>query len=413
MTIASTISSDPVTSGATQLLKAAVCESCVTYRLSFAHSLLRKLCGTPIVLLLFALLLFPGCVHSPERAHDAGVDWLITNQNPDGSWGSFDTGRTREVMLGSLGSHDGFKKACLALGVMALQAPSGDDPAARYAFIEGLDLLLSIEPVGRATGQVFYDTWAHTYMVQCLAKLYHDERLAAYKPRMAEVMEREIQAVLDRQSADGGWAYYDFGTTQAQPTGNLSTSFNTAAVLVAFYDARQAGFDVPQDAVDDAIDALARMRFPQGAYAYSFGHRLRPDGAPNKIQGSIGRNQVCNLALYLWDRDVTLVDLDHGVDELRAWHHYILIGKGRPMPHEGWYATAGYYFMFGHYYAARVIKELPEPDRADHADWLANMMAELNEDDGSWFDFPLYGYYQAYGTAFGVLTLQHANDVVE
>ena len=362
------------------------------------------------VALLAALLLFSGCAQSPQRAHEAGVDWLIDNQNPDGSWGSFDTGRTREVMLGSLGSHDGFGKACLALGVMALQEPSRDNPEARYAIIQGLMRLLRTEPVGRATGSVFYDTWAHTYVVQCLSKLYIDDRFEAYRVKMKPVLEREIQAVLDRQSIDGGWAYYDFGTTQARPTGRYSTSFNTAAVLVAFYDARQAGFDIPQGNIDDAVEALARMRFPQGAYAYSFGHRHRPDGAPNKIQGSIGRNQVCNLALFLWDRDVTIEDLKLGVEELRTWHHYILIGKGRPMPHEGWYATAGYYFMFGHYYAARVIEELPEPDRAEHAAWLAGVMADLNEDDGSWFDFPLYGYYQAYGTAFGVLTLQHAQD---
>jgi hypothetical protein len=363
-------------------------------------------------LIALALALSPcllvGCAKTPTRAKAAGVDWLIDNQNPDGSWGSFDTGRTREVMLGTLGSHDGFGQACLALGVMALQQPSRDDPQAFDTMTKGLERLLTIEPTGRATPQVFYDTWAHTYMVQCLANLYPDERLAEYRPRMAEVLRRELHALLERQSIDGGWAYYDFGHTQERPTGNFSTSFNTAAVLVALHDTRAAGFDVPQDNIDDAIEALARLRFPQGAYGYSFGHRYAPDNRANKIQGSIGRNQVCNLALYLWDRDVEQADLDLGVQELRKWHHYILIGKGRPMPHEAWYATAGYYFMFGHYYAGRVIEQLDSPDRQDHARWLAGVMTELNEPDGSWFDFPLYGYYKAYGTAFGVLALQHA-----
>lgn len=238
----------------------------------------------PAALLLVCSLFATGCAHTPERAHQAGVDWLIDNQNPDGSWGSFDTGRTREVMLGALGSHDGFGKACLALGVMAMQDASHESPEAYTTFITGLERLLAIEPVGRATGQVFYDTWAHTYMVQCIAKLYHDPRLTEYKPRMAVVMEREILAVLDRQSIDGGWAYYDFGTTQSRPTGQYSTSFNTAAVLVAFHDAREAGFEIPQTPVDAAIEALARLRFPQGAFGYSFGHRHRPDSAPNKIQ---------------------------------------------------------------------------------------------------------------------------------
>ncbi len=365
----------------------------------------------PLLLAALALCL-TACGTSPKQAHRAGVDWLIENQNPDGSWGTFESSRPMEVMLGSQASHDGFGLACAALGTMALIEPSRTDPAAWDALNKGLDLLLTAQPVGRATGSVFYDTWAHTYMVQALALLYPDERLADRRDDIAPVLEREIQMLLDRQAAEGGWSYYDFGHSQLRPTGAQSTSFNTAACLVAFYDAEQAGFDVDDDAIHDALNALADLRFPQGAYAYGLAHRLYPHGSPNKIQGSIGRSQVCNLALYLWGRDLTLDDLNQGVADLRTWHHYILIGKGRPMPHEGWYATAGYYFMFGHYYAARVINELPEPLRTDHADWLATTIAELAEDDGSWFDFPLYGYYKAYGTAFGVMTLEHAKPAI-
>ncbi len=358
---------------------------------------------------LFALVLqLLACNNSPQAARDAGVDWLVNNQNIDGSWGSFETARPMEVYLGSQASHDGFGLACTALGTMALQEPSRDDAAAWDAMIRGLDTLLTHAPVGRATGDVFYDTWAHTYMVQCLANLYVDDRLADYRQRIKPVLNRSIQTMADRQSVDGGWAYYDFGHSQERPTGFLSTSFNTGAALVAFYDARAAGFEVPQSVIDDGIEALVRLRFPAGAYGYSFGHRYRPQGRANKIQGSIGRTQVCNLALFLWQRDVTQDDLVFGVEELRRWHHYILIGKGRPMPHEAWYATAGYYFLFGHYYAGRVINELPEPDRTEHAGWLAETMAELNEDDGSWFDFPLYGYHKAYGTAFGTMTMEYA-----
>lgn len=368
----------------------------------------HRLAFSTFFILLAGIAFLPGCSTTPAQAHHSGVNWLIENQNADGSWGSFESSRRDEVLLGTQASHDGFGLACLALGTMALQEPSRDNPAAFDAMIDGLELLLEADPVGRASGSIFYDTWAHTYILQCLAMLYPDDRLTAYRDKMAEVIEREIAILLDRQAIEGGWCYYDFGHSQIKPTGALSTSFNTAAVLVAFYDAKQAGFDISEDAVHDALDSLIRLRFPQGAYGYSFAHRRNPQGAPNKIQGSVGRAQVCNLALYLWGRELNLDDLNQGVQDLRTWHHYILIGKGRPMPHEGWYATAGYYFMFGHYYAARVIEQLPEEQRTDHADWLAQTLADLNESDGSWFDFPLYGYYKAYGTAFGVLGLEAA-----
>ena len=82
------------------------------------------------------------------------------------------------------------------------------------------------------------------------------------------------------------------------------------------------------------------------------------------------------------------------------------IGKGRPIPHEGWYFTAGYYYLFGHYYASRVINQLDEPDRARFRTWLIDMMVKYQDPGGSWFDFPLYGYHKCYGAAFGCLTLQ-------
>lgn len=358
------------------------------------------------VLGLAALLFQLGCARTPVKAHDAGVAWLVENQNDDGSWGSYESARPMEVTLGTQASHEGFGVATSALATMALHQPSKTDPQAYAAMTRGLDLLLAQQSPGRATGDVFYDTWAHTYILQCVAMLYRDERLADRREEMAQVIEREIVILAERQAADGGWCYYDFGHARQTPTGMLSTSFNTAAVLVAFDEARRSGFDLPGDVVHDAVNSLARLRFPGGGYAYSFAHRNYPHGRANKIQGSIGRAQSCNLALYLFNRDVTLDDIELGLGKLREWHHYILIGKGRPMPHEGWYATAGYYFMFGHYYAGLNIERLPDGPRQDHARWLADTLNKLQDDGDTWFDFPLYGYGQAYATAYGVLALQ-------
>jgi hypothetical protein len=289
---------------------------------------------------------------------------------------------------------------------MALQAPSREDERARVALDRGLRYLLNAEPVGRATGDVFYDTWAHTYIIQALSRLYHDDRFAYAHRDIARVVRREIDILSKRQAAEGGWGYYDFGHSRATPVGNESTSFNTAAVLIALREARAAGFEVSDDVIHDGLQCLQRLRLPNGAYAYGTYARLRPAVGYNRIKGSLGRSQVCNYALWLYDRDITGDDLLAGVKNFCEHHHFIEIGRTRPYPHEAWYYTAGYYFLFGHYYASLVIGQLPPEERAEHADWLARTMWRLQDPDGSWFDFPLYGYHKAYGTAYALMTLQ-------
>ena len=106
-------------------------------------------------------------------------------------------------------------------------------------------------------------------------------------------------------------------------------------------------------------------------------------------------------------RDITRDELLSGARDFREHHHFIEIGKGRPYPHEAWYYTAGYYFLFGHYYASLVFNELDEAVRHDYAQWLARTMWRLQDPDGSWFDFPLFGYAKAYGTAYAILTLEN------
>lgn len=354
-------------------------------------------------------LFLAGC-HSPSAAesHARGVAFLVSAQNDDGSWGTFHSERIGEIYLDNLSSHHAFRDATSALCVLALQKPSRINPAAETALEKGLEFLLTVPPAGRASGGTFYDTWTHTYLVQALSTIYQDDRpeLARFKPRIAEVAQREIMILRERQGLEGGWGYYDFGQALTSPTGNMSTSFNTAAALLALDEAKRAGFAVPQSMIDDGISCVERLRLPSGAYVYGTYAQMVPQAGYNKVKGSLGRSQSCNLALWTYQREITREQLCEGVENLRKYHYFIEIGKGRPIPHEGWYYTAGYYYLFGHYYASRVINQLDEKDRARYRRWLIDMMVKYQDPGGSWFDFPLYGYHKCYGAAFGCLTLQ-------
>jgi hypothetical protein len=49
---------------------------------------------------------------------------------------------------------------------------------------------------------------------------------------------------------------------------------------------------------------------------------------------------------------------------------------------------------------------LPAADRPQYQQHLARTLLNVQEKDGSWWDYPLYDYHQPYGTAFALLSLK-------
>ncbi|MBM44244.1 MAG: hypothetical protein CMJ36_04440 [Phycisphaerae bacterium] len=357
-----------------------------------------------------------GCTtpaQTPAESRERAVQWMIDNQNPDGSWGTIDASRPYQIYLDTQASHDAFGEATSALGVMSLIEPSRTNPAAEAALRLGVKHLLDTPPVGKATGNTFYDIWTHTYMLSAMCRLVDDERFAGDRDRIAEVLRKELEILKDRQSIDGGWGYYDFAYILEHPSGEQSTSFNTASVLLALDEARDLGFEVDIDMVNDGISTVERMRLPSGAYVYGTYAQYRPQAPYNMVKGSLGRSQPCNLALHEWGRDISVGQMATGVETLMRDHHYIEIGRGRKIPHEAYYSTSGYYYFYGHYYAGRVIEELDEPQRTRLATWLRDLLIEVQDAPGSWFDYPLYGYGHSYATAYALLAMQSCDRVLD
>ena len=126
----------------------------------------------------------------------------------------------------------------------------------------------------------------------------------------------------------------------------------------------------------------------------------------NRPGGSLGRTQVCNYALRIWgDKTITDKDMDAWLDKLGKRNGWLDIGRKRPVPHEAWFAVAGYFYYYGHYYAAFCTEMLPSNLADPHKQMLAGLMIKHQEKDGSWWDFPFYTYHQPYGTSFAVMTL--------
>jgi hypothetical protein len=206
---------------------------------------------------------------------------------------------------------------------------------------------------------------------------------------------------------DKGWGYYDFRIGARRPATD-STSFMTAAALVAFREAKDIGIAMPPKLIKGAVDSIHRQRKPDFSYLYGEYLKYEPAMPINLPGGSLGRSQACNIALRMWGDDkVTDKIMKTWLDRLFARNGWLDMGRKKPYPHESHFQVAGYFFYFGHYYAGLCIQSLAEADRPFYQDHLATVLLRLQGKDGTWWDFPLYNYHQQYGTAFALMTLKN------
>jgi len=338
-----------------------------------------------------------------NQAIQRGVDFLVESQQPDGSWGTGRVTRGFEVYSMVPGSMDAFRVGTSALAVMALRE-AGHTPQAKEAHSRGVVYLSRYGQARRDDSSLIYNTWAHTYALQALAiEIRHSD--GALKEELTAAAQWHLERLGRYETYMGGWNYYDFDAGTATPSMD-PTSFGTAAGLVALWEAKQAGLNVPEKLITRAINRTFDMRLPNGAYLYGYDGRYYPRAAHNLPRGSVGRTQSCNFALALWGhpkiREKQILD---GFELFEKEHDFLQMGRQRPLPHDSWYATAPYYYYFGHYYAARLVEHLPLAHRAKNAQVVAEGVLKYQESDGSWWDFPMWDYHKPYGTAFAVMTL--------
>lgn len=354
----------------------------------------------------------PVVAPSPEQIEAAirrGVDYLLGAQNPDGSWGSATSTKSLNIYAPIPGAHHAFRAAVTGLSTSALLRANDDRPEVAYAVHRAREWLDDNLPrVRRATGDAIYNVWAHAYSIEGLADLIEmDAASADQVGQLKKLIGDQVELLRRYESVDNGWGYYDFRAQTKRPTSN-PTSFTTATVLVALRRAKQVGVNVEAELIERSMRCIRRMQNPDFTYHYSYHGptSARPMRSINRAGGSLGRSQVCNLALRLWgDEQITDEVLNVWLDRLFARNLWLDMGRKRPIPHESHFLVAGYFYYYGHWYAAQCIEQLPASSQERHKEQMARLMVDRQEKDGSWWDYPFYAYHQPYGTAMAVMTL--------
>jgi hypothetical protein len=346
----------------------------------------------------------PAAKVSLDHAIKTAVDWLVKNQKPDGSWGKRTSGRTWEVTAGVPGGHYAFEAATTAIAWMGLNDAPYQPEASKQAQAKALQWLVKNVRVKRARGGELYNTWSFGFGLQALAQALKKQAPGATEVELRATAAELVKAIGIYQTPDGGLGYYDFRTRTYRPS--WSTSFTTGTGLIALHLAEQAGVDVPAKVVAKSRDHLLRCRTPTGSYLYGSYMKYYPHAGINKPQGSSMRTQTCNLALRFAGAKITDQDLRQGLEDLLVKHHrFAIAGVRRPRPHESWYAVSGYFYLYGHMYAAMVLEQLPDTQRKYFSKKLIEAVLKTRQPDGSFWDYPLYGYHKPYGTGFALMAL--------
>ncbi len=346
----------------------------------------------------------------PERAREAlekSLGFLFQKQQEDGSWGAGVPTDLNELGF-AWETFYAWNQAANSIALLALlEAPHSEQQQA--ALERGLDWLCATRLSHRGANWDVDSTWASLYGFTTMVAAAGDPRLAG-DAWQAKLRKRGMEFYADlvrRQTPLGGWAYYDDPPITVKPT--WAVSFCTALIIPALLDARDGlGWEIDDSVIDRAVRAVQRCALPNGAYSYDVGLVQRGHGGEsiNQVPGSLGRIQVCNWALRrAGDPRITDDLLREGLAQFFLFHHFMDITRTRPIPHEGPFANAGYFYFFGHFYAAQVISLLPAEERELWHRRLRYHITKTQTAAGSSTDFLTSQYVVNACTAFGALVL--------
>ncbi|HRV81761.1 MAG TPA: hypothetical protein P5218_10010 [Planctomycetota bacterium] len=344
------------------------------------------------------------------------IGHLVDIQNPDGSW----CGKGPESVLEddfALQTYASWALGAQALACSALRGSVRGNPEQLRALERSVDSLCRVPMPERDSDWDIDYVWAAVYGLSTCVELLQDPRFQGpeWAPKIEQRGKQFLAVLIQNQALDGGWAYYDGPPYAKTPT--WSTSFTTAAVLPALYDAKELlGWDLDAKVLERGKRYLERCALPNGAYSYSLEPVTGVDRLEdiNQVQGSLGRIQVCNWALHRAGvRRITPEILREGLENLFRYHGFLDHARTRPIPHEGFYANAGYFYFFAHYYAAKVIALLPPAERPAWYRKLVPHLIKTQWANGGASDFLRSPYMVVASTSFLAAGLQADLDAIE
>ena len=345
-----------------------------------------------------------------------GVDFLVADQNKNGSWGSATRTKDINIYAPLPGAHQAFRAGASSLALSGLLDSGDKRPEATAAIEKAAAWSAENLPKLRRPDQTTtYNIWGHAYGLRSLTRLWQLETDPEKKALYKTLAQGQVDLVNRYEDINGGWGYLDIydGITTQKPTG-ITTAFSSATVLLSMYEAREnIGITLDEKVVSSSLDSIKRQQTPDKSYTYSHSHIKRPRADINRPAGSLARSQACNAALRVYGREgITDEVIAEWADRFLEREGFLSIARKRPRPHDIHFRISGYFYYYGVYYFTESVRLLPPEKQKHYAQQLATLILSKQEKDGSWWDYPLYDYHQPYGTGYCLMALAWCESVM-
>ena len=199
-----------------------------------------------------------------QAAIQRALSFLLSRQNPNGSWSDLVGRKVHNSYWGELAEHIGV--TALA-GIAFLASGSLPDQGPYRAQIQGaLEYILgNVQTNGfiSSNGSRMYE---HAFATLFLAEVYGMTR----DERVSEKLKLAVKLIVNAQNQQGGWRY--------QPGVDDSDMSVTVCQVMALRAARNAGVRVPRSTIDRAVQYVRNsFRRDEGAFDYQY---LEGQGRP-------------------------------------------------------------------------------------------------------------------------------------
>ncbi len=283
----------------------------------------------------------PELTNEASLAIDKGLDYLLKNQNEDGSWSADDEGK--------------YSVACTSLALMAFMSKAhfpGFEPHGEQ-LDRAMKWLLK-EAKKRPDGYIGPVMYEHGFATLALSEMWGMTRDPDDDDAIKEALEKAVEVIVRSQNPGGGWRYQP-NTNDGQDTSCTMTVFHALA------SAHQAGIVVPDTTITKVVECLKGYRDIQTG-GFSYDHR------PHRLSAACTAGGVY-VAQLAGQRDTQLVD--SAIRYLNSLSPEV-------------FAEGTKYYYYTHYYAIQAMVQAGDEEYSKWYPQIRDALISQQTTKGAW-----------------------------